>query len=129
AYKMLSGFTNTVGNTWGAAPSNYIFNYASDDTHKGSEPTDNADGSHEVELYQWGAGLGVFAHKFQALYEGISRSNSSIRIAALYAENTDDQALADRIKGEALFLRAFYHFEGYKIFKNLPYYKEDDTDF
>ena len=64
AYKMMNGFTNTVGNTWGAAPSNYIFNSASDDQHKGSEPSDNLDGYHEIELHQWNPGLGVFNHKW-----------------------------------------------------------------
>src|SRR5687767_3085569 len=51
-YKMLNGFTNTVGNTWGAAPSNYFYNSASDDVHKGSEPSDNPDGYYEISLYQ-----------------------------------------------------------------------------
>ena len=79
-YKMLNGFTNTVGNTWGAAPSNYIFNSASDDVHKGSEPSDNPDGYYEVAIYQWSPGFLVFTHKFQALYEGIRRANNTIQL-------------------------------------------------
>jgi hypothetical protein len=33
------------------------------------------------------------------------------------------------IEGEALFLRAHYHFEAWKMWGNIPYYREDDTDF
>ncbi|MCB0572488.1 MAG: RagB/SusD family nutrient uptake outer membrane protein, partial [Phaeodactylibacter sp.] len=35
----------------------------------------------------------------------------------------------NRVIGEATFLRAWYHFEAYKIFVNVPYYFETDTDF
>lgn len=129
-YKMLNGFTNTVGNTWGAAPSNYIFNYASDDTHKGSDPGDNADGSHEIALYQWSPGLLVFTHKFQAIYEGVRRANNTIQLANRYEEEFNgDPAQVDRIIGEAKFLRTWYHFEAYKMWNNVPYYDETDVDF
>ena len=36
---------------------------------------------------------------------------------------------AHSIEGEALFLRAHYHFEAYRMWGNIPYYREDDTDF
>ncbi|MGI9543402.1 MAG: RagB/SusD family nutrient uptake outer membrane protein, partial [Cyclobacteriaceae bacterium] len=34
-----------------------------------------------------------------------------------------------RIEGEAKFLRAHFHFEGYKYWTNIPYYTEADEDF
>ncbi len=128
-YKMLNGFTNTVGNTWGSAPSNYIFESASDDVHKGSEPSDNPDGYYEVCIYQWSTGLGVFRHKWSALYEGIKRANNTINIANDYKKKGGSEAFVNRVIGESLFLRAWYHFDGYKIFKNIPYYTETDVDF
>src|SRR5688572_17730179 len=100
-YKMLNGFTNTVGNTWGAAPSNYIFNSASDDVHKGSEPSDNPDGYYEVNLYQWSPGFLVFTHKFQAVYEGVRRANNTIQLANLFAERGGDANEVARIIAEA----------------------------
>jgi hypothetical protein len=126
-YKMLNGFTNTVGNTWGSAPSNYIFNSASDDVHKGSEPSDNPDGYYEVSLYNWSPGYLVFTHKFQALYEGIRRSNNTIQLANQFLEKGGTTEFVNKTIGEAKFLRAWYHFEGYKMWKNVPYYDENDT--
>jgi hypothetical protein len=128
-YKMLNGFTNTVGNTWGSAPSNYIFNSASDDVHKGSEPSDNPDGYYEVGIYQWTPGLAVFNHKFQAVYEGVRRANNTIQLANKLKENGGDAAAIARMTSEALFLRAWFHFEGYKLWKNIPYYLDTDSDF
>lgn len=128
-YKMLSGFTNTVGNTWGSAPSNYIFNSASDDVHKGSEPSDNPDGYYEVSVYQWQPGHLVYTHKFQAMYEGIRRANNTIQLANQFAEKGGDAGVVARVTGEAKFLRAWYHFEAYKMWKNVPYYDETDIDF
>jgi hypothetical protein len=129
-YKMLNGFTNTVGNTWGAAPSNYIFNSASDDVHKGSEPSDNPDGYYEVAIYQWQPGFLVFTHKFQALYEGIRRANNTIQLADIWVTRpSGNPTVAARIVAEAKFLRAFYHFEAYKLWKNIPYYDETTEGF
>ena len=128
-YKMLNGFTNTVGNTWGSAPSNYIFNSASDDVHKGSEPSDNPDGYYEISLYQWSPGFLAFTHKFQALYEGIRRANNTIQLANQFQENGGDATAVANITAEAKFLRAWYHFEAYKFWKNVPYYIETDIDF
>lgn len=129
AYKMMGGFTNTVGNTWGSAPSNYIFHGASDDTHKGSEPSDNPGGYHEIQLHQWSPGLAVFSHKFGAVYEGVKRSNSAILIATDFLAGGGDEDLGNRVIAEAKFLRAWFHFEAYKVFKNVPYYYETDIDF
>jgi starch-binding outer membrane protein, SusD/RagB family len=128
-YKMLNGFTNTVGNTWGSAPSNYIFNSASDDQFKGSEQSDNPDGYYEVSLYQWSPGLGVFSHKFAATYEGVRRANNTITLANEFKAKGGTDAFINKIIGEALFMRVFYHFEGYKMWKNIPYYTEADKDF
>lgn len=128
-YNMLNGFTNTIGNTWGAAPSNYIFESAADDVHKGSEPSDNPDGYYEISLYQWSTNLGVFRHKWGAVYEGVKRANNAINIANAYREKGGSEAFVNRVVGEATFLRAWYHFEAYKIFVNVPYYLETDTDF
>ncbi len=127
-YKMLNGFTNTVGNTWGAAPSNYFYNSASDDQHKGSEPSDNADGYHDINLYQWSPGLKSFRDKFVNVYEGISRANKTIILSDLFvSKDPTAKAVNDVVKAEAKFLRAWYHFEAYKMWKNIPYYTEVDV--
>jgi len=65
-----------------------------------------------------------------AMYEGVFRSNATIRLlrkvrAELPKEISDADAAG--IRGEALFLRAHYHFDAYRMWKNIPYYFEDDT--
>jgi hypothetical protein len=65
------------------------------------------------------------------MYEGISRANSTIRLLKTVKEQPGEltAAEASSIEGEALFLRAHFHFELWEVFGNVPYYKEDDTDF
>lgn len=128
-YKMLNGFTNTIGNTWGAAPSNYFFESAADDAHKGSEPSDNPDGYFEISIYQWSTGLKTFNDKWKVVYEGVKRANNAINIAKTYGENGGSADFVNRVVGEATFLRAWYHMEAYKVYVNAPYFREDDTDF
>lgn len=63
--------------------------------------------------------------KWQALYEGVQSANDVIRIM----RQAKDMTSADTIeaKAEALFLRAFYHFEAKKMWNNIPYIDETIT--
>jgi hypothetical protein len=130
AYKSLIGWTsNWNEQAWGTAPSNWTFNSASDEHYKGSEPGD-LDEVLQFQLFQWGPGNPTIRSKFVATYEGIARSNAAIRTATKFGEvNASDKPFADRLVGEAIFLRAFFHFEAFKVWKNIPYYVETDTDF
>ncbi len=127
AYSMLDGWGNYGG--WGAAASNWIWgSVASDDSYKGSEPGDQQPTS-DAEFYQWSTGAvdGYLNDKWRANYDGVNRTNATINLLrSIEGISSDDQK---RIEGEALFLRAHYHFELYKMWKNIPYYKEDDVDF
>ena len=133
AYRQLD-YTNGVGGAWGSAASNWIWgSVASDDAYKGSEATDqpNID---PIEQYQWAA-AGVeneLNDKWRAMYEGVVRANATIKllkdvVAAKPAEIPT--AAARSIEGEALFLRAHYHFEAWRMWGNIPYFRETDTDF
>jgi len=127
AYSLLDGWGN-YGN-WGGASSNWIFgSVASDDAYKGSEPGDQQ-ASSDVELYQWGTGAadGYLNSKWEVTYDGIDRANATINL--LNSIEGIPDADIDRIQGEAIFLRAHYHIEAWRFWKNIPYYKEDDTDF
>ena len=130
AYKSLTGWTGNWGaSSWGPAPSNWVFNIAADDYHKGSEPGDG-DAMLAYELYQWNPSDGENHSKWIATYEGIVRANSAINTANAYLKsNPGESAYANSILGQAIFLRAFYHFEAYKIWKKAPYYLEGDVDF
>ena len=130
AYRMLGGNVNN----WQAAPSNWVWgSVAADDAYKGSESSDQPDANF-IETYAWAnAGAHNYLNsKWSATYEGISRTNNTLRLldrvlAEKPGEITD--ANANGIRGEALFLRAHYHFEAWKMWGSIPYYTEEDTDF
>jgi starch-binding outer membrane protein, SusD/RagB family len=127
AYSMLDGFA--FGNPWPTAASNWVFgNVAADDAYKGSEPGDQPEMT-DIEFYQWSTG-GTDSYmnaKWSNLYEAVNRTNATLRLL----EQVEDISDADRnrIRGEALFLRAHYHFEAWKMWENIPYYTEDDDDY
>lgn len=133
AYRLLGGWTPDLG-AWGAAASNWPFgSVPTDDAYKGSDAADQAPIT-DLELYNWGTGASesYLNDKWRSVYEGVSRSNATLRLleqvrAAQPNEIADFDA--NSIRGEALFLRAHYHFEAWKMWENIPYYTEDDTDF
>ena len=133
AYRQLD-FTTGVGGSWASAASNWIWgSVTSDDAYKGSEATDqpNID---PVEQYQWSA-PGVESElndKWRAMYEGVVRSNATINLLkSVTSAKPGEISVADArsIEGEATFLRAHYHFEAWRLWGNIPYYRETDTDF
>ena len=133
AYRQLD-FTNGVGGAWGSAASNWIWgSVTSDDAYKGSEATDQGN-IDPIEFYQWSA-PGVESElndKWRAMYEGVVRSNATINLLkqVVTAKASEIPAVdAKSIEGEALFLRAHYHFEAWRMWGNIPYYRETDTDF
>ncbi|MGH7679811.1 MAG: RagB/SusD family nutrient uptake outer membrane protein [Gemmatimonadaceae bacterium] len=133
AYRSLDWNTGTGGN-WGSAASNWVWaSVPSDDAYKGSEPTDQPP-INDVEAYFWTTGDadGYLNEKWRAVYEGVVRSNSTLRLlAAVVAANPSEISAADQasIEGEALFLRAHFHFEAWRMWGNIPYYLETDVDF
>ena len=130
AYKSLIGWTqNWNEQAWGTAPSNWTFNSATDEVHKGSEAGDLDEGL-QLELFQWNPGNPILRSKWIATYEGVVRSNSAIKTATEYLKlNPEQTNYANGRIGEAIFLRSYYNFEAYKVWKNVPYYSENDVDF
>jgi hypothetical protein len=128
AYSMLDGWDGDWGNgPWGGQQSNWLWNdVVSDDAYKGTEPTDGANWE-ATENYIWTPLDGDLNIKFRTDYQAISRCNSAIKLA------TDTEGLSDEFRtsiiAQAKFLRAYYHFDLYKMFKYIPYYTEEDNDF
>ena len=131
AYRMLD-CTNSVG-AWGCAASNWVFgDITSDDAYKGSEATDQP-GATQIELYTWNTGQAgdYLDQKWSTVYEGIVRANSTLRLLERVRADKPQEisdAAAAGIKGEALFLRAHYHFEAWRMWGKIAYYHEHDTD-
>jgi hypothetical protein len=133
AYRALD-WTTGVGGNWGSAASNWVWgSVTSDDAYKGSEASDQAP-INDIEAYHWSTGdsEGYLNDKWRAAYEGVVRTNAALRLLKQVRQtkpgeiNDDD---AKGIEGEALFLRAHFHFEAWRMWGNIPYYRDDDTDF
>ena len=133
AYRTLDCTTATSAN-WGCAASNWVWSsVASDDSYKGSNATDQPP-INDIEAYHWGTpdADSYLNNKWQNVYEGVVRANSAIRLLkSVQAAKPNEIPAADAagIEGEAIFLRAYYHFEAYRMWGSIPYYREDDTDF
>jgi hypothetical protein len=130
AYRSLD-CTSSSG-AWGCAASNWVWGgVTSNDAYKGSDLGDQ-NPIHGVETFQWSLGDvdGYLNQKWAQVYEGVFRANATLRlldgvVAALPNEiGPTDQ---DGIRGEALFLRAHYHFEAYRMWGHVPYYFESDS--
>jgi len=125
--------TNSTNSNWGCAASNWVWgSVTSDDAYKGSEATDQP-GATDIELYNWttGSAEDYLDNKWSHIYEGIARANGTLRLLARVRQalpNEISDADARSIAGEALFLRAHYHFEGMQMWGTIPYYSdENDT--
>ena len=132
-YRMLD-CNNATSDNWGCAASNWaLSSITSDDAYKGSEDFDQPQAT-ELELYNWDndQAMDYLNVKWQVAYEGVVRANATLRLLAqILAEKPGELTAADAssIEGEALFLRAHYHFEAWRVWGNVPYYFEDDVDF
>jgi hypothetical protein len=130
AYRLL----DHVYGAWGTAASNWVWgSVTSDDAYKGSEATDQPPIT-DLELYTWttgGADDYLNDHWTQS-FEGFVRTNATLNLMAKVLENDPEalsQADQDGIRGEALFLRAHFAFEAWRVWGNIPYFTEDDTTF
>lgn len=133
AYRTLDCTSATNAN-WACSASNWVWgSVASDDAYKGSDSGDQPP-INDIEAYNWGTAnaesyLNV---KWRNVYEGVVRSNATLRLLKAVVSSSPglfSAADANGIEGEALFLRAHYHFEAWRMWGNIPYYHEDDTDF
>lgn len=126
-------WTTSLGAGQAAAASNWIWgSVLSDDAYKGSEPSDFTQ-INDAETYQWATAQmdGILNDKWKQVYEGVSRANATLNLLKQVVKDSPSAlSAADQagIEGEATFLRAHYMFEAYKMWGNVPYLREDDTD-
>ena len=140
AYRSLDCSSSSAG-SWGCAASNWVWgSVPSGDAYKGSNLGDQQP-INDIETYLWNVGEAddYINQKWSQAYEGVSRSNATIRLLdKIIAEKPSELSQADQdgIRGEATFLRAHYHFEAYRMFGSnteggvggIPYYRENDLD-
>jgi hypothetical protein len=88
AYSVLDGIRqNSQGNEWGRSADNWVADVVSDDAHKGSTDSDQAD-LFELEMYNWATGNGYFLARWSVLYAGVNRANAVINLITDSADPT-----------------------------------------
>ena len=127
AYSNLDGFSGwDNGTPWGGAASNWTFgSIAGGDAYKGSEAGDQPDIT-PIETGKVDANNPYLEGKWRNYYDGISRVNGAIKAFTALKEISASEK-ATRI-AEAKFLRAFFHFDLWKIFRNVPFIDETLED-
>jgi len=132
AYRALDCSSSSAG-SWGCAASNWVWgSVVGGDAYKGSDLGDQQP-INDIETFLWSVGEadGYLNQKWAQVYEGVARSNATIRLLDAVEASSPGQFAAGearQIRGEALFLRAHYHFEAYRMWGHVPYYHETDTD-
>jgi starch-binding outer membrane protein, SusD/RagB family len=125
AYHDLTGEGTSQGGSWGSAADNWVYaSVVADDAYKGSTTDDQPD---IIQYQQWDAlSTGAYiAQKWAAMYDGVQRANDVIRTMRIAVGLTPADTV--EFRAEALFLRAFYHFELRKMFWYPPYVDESIT--
>jgi hypothetical protein len=131
-YRALDCEASSAG-SWGCAASNWVWgSVTSGDAYKGSNLGDQQP-VNDIETFLWNVGEAdsYINQKWAQVYEGVSRANATLRLLASVVAGKPGEisaAEAKQIRGEAVFLRAHYHFEAYRMWGKIPYYFETDTD-
>jgi hypothetical protein len=126
AYSMLDGISQPAPTLiYADGTSNWIFgSICGGEAYKGSSMIDQPLIT-DISTFSAGATNFYYDSKWGAAYEGVQRANSVLRIMRL----AKDMSAADtlEVKAEALFLRAFYHFEAKKMWNKIPFVDESVT--
>jgi len=125
AYHMVGGQGGAAENSWGSSASNWVFgSIAGGDSYKGSTPSDQGDIVF-IETWAYNANNPYFNQKWQAVYDGVQRSNEVLRVLPKVSDL--DDASKKIMSGEAYFLRGHFHFEAKRMWNNVPFVDESIT--
>jgi hypothetical protein len=121
---LIGAYAGLRGIGWEGGMSNWVYgSIVGGEANKGSDAGDQAD-IVPIQNYSPNPTNNFFNVKWRALYDGVARSNGTIRI--LNKLTTADLPDADKnqMLAEARFLRGFYHFEAKKMWNKIPYVDE-----
>lgn len=137
SYQMLSSTLNLIGE-WGWDDGTVLRNdfilqdMASDDMQKKWNPDGDQAWMDDVSSFRFTANNGAFNGIWSYDYEGIARSNLAISYLTdqgIIDRIGMDEALKNRLLGEAYFLRAFYYFDLVTNFGDVPMLTEPLKNF
>ena len=124
---LIASYSALKGQGWDGGGYNWVYgSIVGGDANKGSDAGDQAD---IVPIMQYSAtpGNSYFNAKWRALYEGIARTNSTIRILNNLTDKDMEADEKKSIMAQVRFLRGYYHFEAKKMWNNIPYVDETIT--
>ncbi len=100
---------------------------ASDDCYKGTEPGDQST-YNDVERWECLPSNPYMRERWRDCYNGVACCNLVLEYLKLTQQGPTPvpDARAKEIEGEAKALRAWFHFQANKIFKNIPYIKTQE---
>lgn len=112
---------------WGSGPFNWIYgSIYGGDANKGSSPTDQP-AINDFESYNVLPTNSYISQKFSWVYRGVKHANVGLQTIAMAEEAPKD--FLDNRRGELYFLRAYFYFEGIKIFgPYIPWIDENMED-
>src|SRR5436190_11432646 len=121
---LIGAYAALRGSGWEGGGMNWVYgSIVGGDANKGSDAGDQAD-IVPIQNYSAQPTNAYFNIKWRALYEGIARTNSTIRIATKLTTTDISPADKTQILAEARFLRGFYHFEAKKMWNMVPWVDE-----
>ncbi|RFZ81090.1 RagB/SusD family nutrient uptake outer membrane protein [Mucilaginibacter terrenus] len=128
AYALVDGsYNGQPGATWSTGTDNWIYgSVAADDAHKGSTPGDQPDAA-AIESRTPTATNGYLDPKWRVMFNGVQRANDVLREIPLVKDGSLSADNIAQVTAEAKFLRAMFHFEMAKIWRNVPYADETVT--
>lgn len=99
---------------------NWVFDVRSDDAYKGGGGVSMEQNIHQLEISNITNDNVTCLYKWQNNYYAISRVHK-----AMNAIKSADISDKDALLGELKVLRAYFYFDLIRIFKNIPYFNED----
>lgn len=125
AYSLLDGEGGNKSD-FGTSGSNWPFgSVCGSEAYKGGTSLDDQHDILDFETFQTNATNKTNEAKWATLYDGVQRCNDVIRVMRKATNIKKEDTI--EIKAEALFLRAFYHFEAKKIWDKVPFVDESIT--
>jgi hypothetical protein len=125
AYSMLDGVAVPGGGGYPSSGSNWIYgSICGSEAYKGSIGGDQQE-IEDIGNFAATTTNDYFPPKWGAVYEGVQRANTVLRIMRLAKDMSKDDTI--EVKAEAMFLRAFYHFEAKKMWNKIPFVDESVT--
>ncbi len=128
-YAMVGGKGDTYENwdiTWGSSVTNWTFGgIAGGDGYKGSTETDQPP-VNEIERWDLQTTNGYAADKWKWYLKGVTRANGVLKVLKATKGLTANETKG--FEAETRFLRGWFNFEAWLVFKNIPIIKEDTPD-